>query len=157
MIQCNADGYKYKFCDNRIYVFNGVYESKRWLILLAALLEAFLPDNNTFRVPIAICIKNTGKDVNKKLEVLGDHEYEYFIPKEHFAKWKYTYALVYQIIAFVVMASTLISFYIFLFKSQFNLAIGLIVLLLAVSSIIICTRMYRQRSVIRKYAIKSMS
>lgn len=157
MVRCDVEGYKCRTQNGRVYVFNGIYESKWWLILLAALCEAFLPDRETFRIPMALCIQDNGKDIviNKKLEVTGADQYEYFIPKEHYAKWKYTYALVYFVVAIFVFAATIIALYIF-FKSSFNLAAGLIALVLGVSYIMICLRMKCQRKLLQKLTIRTM-
>lgn len=155
-IYCNAEYYDYKVEDNKVFFYNKLYNSKTVILFLTAIIEAILPDINGFNLPLAVEaeIGNNNISLGKKLELFGTEKYSYFIPYEHYCKWKKTYAFIYLCMILAEILVSAIVLYIFIGPSGLNPLVGLVLVLLAFVVGILVFKFVKQLKMVSKYQIK---
>lgn len=155
-IECKAEYYNYKVEGNKVYFYNELYNDKTVTLLLTAIVEALLPDVNSFNLPLSVEaeIENNTISLDKKLEVRGTNNYSYFIHSEHYDKWKKTYALIYWCMILVEVLIGSILLYIFIGPSNFNWIAGIIFALLTFMVIFSICKFKKQIKMAKKYQIR---
>lgn len=157
-MQILAEDYKVIKNRGKLIVFNSLYESSSMAIFISAILQVFLPDIRSFYIPLAIEI-NTDDDnisIDKNLRVHGTSLYSYFVPKEHYYKWKKTYKVVFETIIFLETAVSLLLLYIFLIRSRYNILVGLAFIIVFSMTLALLSIFLKQSRLIKKYEIKEM-
>ncbi len=159
-IKCNAQNYKCVEVGESVLVFNSLYESNVLTLFIAAFFEIFLPDSNNFYIPLAIELHrdhNNEIRIDKKLVVFGTNKFTYFIPKEHYYKWKKTFRVSFWIIMLIGMMVSALLMYIFLFPSKWNVFVGLSFAIVFSMTVLLGIKFRKQNNLIRKYELKDMN
>lgn len=157
IINCKADNYAYVKEGDTILVFNNIFESRTYLILLSSLLELFIPDTRAFNVPIAIEIrddKNSTVTIDKNLKISGSECYRYFILKRHYKKWRKTYFVSNCILIGVAFILTSAFLYGFIFTSGLNILMGIAFLAIALLNVFLIVKLVKQFKLVKKYGIE---
>ena len=99
-IKCLADDYGVKENKRMHYVYNKMYEEPLKSLIIASVFGLLIPDAADYYIPICIEIEKYEGNIiiGKKLEVIGNAEYRYFIAKHQYDKWKKTYKIIKSII-----------------------------------------------------------
>lgn len=139
-VKCLADDYVVVEKEDKSYVYNSLYEDTEKGLLLAAFLELLLPEASDYYIPICIEIKNNQDNVivGKKLEVIGTQDFQYFIAKHQYEKWKRTYGFAEKILEILCVLINVLLGYLF-WKMGFQLAIGInfmFVLLISIGAVL---------------------
>lgn len=131
-IKCEAENYNYKIINDKVVFYNEFYNNGLLKLFLGAFADLCLPNKHSFDLPIGIEAKYSDNiTLNKNLKIIGSDDYTYFVPVEHYKKWKKTYAVVYWcIIALELLISAILA-YIFIGPANYNwiVVIPLIVVL----------------------------
>lgn len=158
-IKCKADNYTYIKREGRIVVFNEIYSNKTSMIFLCAILSILLPDIKYYFIPLAIDIdvtEDSNIQIDKNLNVLGTSHYKYFIPKEHYYKWKKTFRLIFGLIIILELLLNLLILYIFLFSARFNFGAGLAFFCCIFFTFYMGYKYVSRNYFIKKYEIKEL-
>ncbi|SCP99848.1 hypothetical protein [Anaerobium acetethylicum] len=154
-IRCEATNYKSCKRNNVIIYYNCLYESNTILLLLTAIIELIVPDIKSFYIPIAIEVRDDIHKaiiIDKNLKVHGSDDYDYFIPKEHYNKWKRTYRVVFGIVMILEVAVILLLVYLLL--SNLNLILGVTTFVVFGIAFYFFYKVVSSNKSIRKYEIK---
>ncbi len=124
-IKCLASDYIIKETDDIHYVYNKIYEDTLIKIIIAALIDLFIPEASDYYLPVCIKISKTKGNVviTEKLDIKGRVDFKYFIAKHQYQKWKKVYTVVRGIIIMLGLAIDA-SFVYLLFKLECNLLMG---------------------------------
>lgn len=156
-IKCLADDYAVVERNDMFYAYNKLYEGAEKGLLLSSIIGLLVPDSDDYYIPLCIGMKKSQKDITigKKLEVTGTNDFEYFIAKHQYEKWKKTYGFAKNvIIIFSVLFNVLL---LFLYnQTGYHITIGVcfgIVLLLSIFGI---TKLVVRNKNRKKYGIKDI-
>lgn len=156
-VKCLADNYSIVEKNEKFYAYNKLYEGAGKDLLLSSMIGLLLPESEDYYIPLCIEMKKSKEAIiiGKKLEVIGTNDFEYFIAKHQYGKWKKTYGIAKNII---IILSILINVFLLLLyiKTSYNMAIGVcfgIVLLLSVFGITKLAVKNRNR---KKYGIREI-
>jgi Ca2+/H+ antiporter len=88
------------------------------------------------------------------LDVSGTSNFEKFVPKSHYEKWKKTYLATYIFV--MVIAVVLLAFfgYIYAFRTNFILPMGLCTLTALALTVFLCFKLKKQFDIIKKYGVR---
>lgn len=127
-IECKASDYVVTKKDGMYYVYNKCYEQDEKLILATALFGLLLPDASDYYLPICIRIRDAkeGVVVTPKLNVIGTEDYDYFISRQQYEKWKRINAVIKYIFFIFSIVIDVLFVYLFL-ASDFNGLLGICV------------------------------
>lgn len=155
-IKCMADNYSYKKEGDNIIVYNQFYDNDKRTLLISAIFEMFIPDTNSFNIPVAIqiCDLNNDITINKNLEVTGCSKYYYYIPREHYEKWKKSYALIYYLLIVLQVFVSGLLFYIYVVPAKFNILAGVIFGCVFFMLILLIYKFKKQKELVKKYQLR---
>lgn len=155
-IECKAENYKYIISANKVFFYNELYNNKSIALFFTAIVEALIPDVNSFDLPLAVEVEisNDTISLEKELEVHGTNKYSYFIPLEHYNKWKKTYAFIYWCIILIELLICCILMYIFVGPSNFNWLVGIIIAVFLLMIGFLFYKFQKQLKLLKKYPIK---
>lgn len=158
-IECKQNYYTYRIKNNRVVFYNELYNNSVLVLLFTAIIEAVLPERNSFNLPIAVEAEIGNNDIilNEKLRVSGTSKYSYFIPFEHYNKWKKTYAVIYCCLILLELLVSCVLLYIFVVPSHFNFFVGIIFAFLALMLGFLIYKFIRQLKIVKKMNIKSLN
>lgn len=127
-IKCLASDYVVKEKDGIYYVYNEMYEESLKALVIAALFGLLIPEAEDYYVPICIQIKEYEGNITigKKLEVIGEADYSYFIAKHQYERWEKTYRIVKSVIFIFCFLIDILSVFLF-WKTHFQLLMGVCV------------------------------
>lgn len=156
-INCLAENYSYKKEGDSIIVYNDYYEKSKGILLVSAIMDILIPDNDSFNVPIAIQVCEEGSKeiiIDEKLNVIGSEQYKYFIPRMHYEKWKSSYAIIYCLLMILQLFVSGILLYIFVIPAKFNILAGC--MFGCVFALFICLgfKLKKQKQLMNKYELK---
>lgn len=139
-IKCLASDYIIKETDDIHYVYNKIYEDTLIKIIIAALIDLFIPEASDYYLPVCIKISKTKGNVviTEKLDIKGGTDFKYFIAKHKYQKWKKVYTVVRGIIIMLGLAIDASLVYLF-FKLECNLLMGVcavIMLIITVGAVV---------------------
>lgn len=139
-IKCLASDYIIKETADVYYVYNEIYEDSLIKIIIAVLIDLFIPEASDYYLPLCIKISKTKGNVviTEKLEVKGRADFKYFIAKHQYQKWKKVYTIVISIIIMLGLAIDASFIYLFL-KLEANLLMGacaVIMLIITVGAVV---------------------
>ena len=156
-IKCGNKDYTYVKKDGKIIIFNTIYESNTILLIIASFLEILIPEIKNFKIPLAMEIEDKNEDieVDENLSIIGSKNFNYFIPTNHYDKWKKTYMVAYLIIILTGILMSILLAYI-LIISAFNLLVGIIFLIIMAMSMFIIIKFKKEVNLIKKYKKKDI-
>lgn len=139
-IKCLASDYIIKETADVYYVYNEIYEDSLIKIIIAALIDLFIPEASDYYLPVCIKISKTKENVviTEKLDIKGRADFKYFIAKHQYQKWKKVYTIVISIIIMLGLAIDASFIYLFL-KLEANLLMGacaVIMLIITVGAVV---------------------
>ena len=155
-IKCMADNYSYRKEGGNIIVYNHLYDNDKSILLISAIFELFIPDTNSFNIPVAIqiCDLNNDITINKNLEVTGCSKYNYYIPREHYEKWKKSYALIYCLLIVLQLFVSGLLFYIYVVPAKFDILVGVIFGGVFLMFIYLIYKLKKQKELVKKYELR---
>ena len=156
-MNCMNENYTYRTDGKRTIIYNSYYENTNlFLLLVTAIIELFLPDKDSFDIPVAIEIFDTNKKIviDKKLNVTGSNQYNYFIPRKHYEKWKRSYAIALCLMITLHLLISALVLYIFVVPGHFNPLSEITFLIVLAMLLLLILKFWRQRKIIAKYEIR---
>lgn len=154
-IECLAENYTCFKKENQIFVINNIYQSSLLYIFISAIIEVMLPDINNFNVPLGIEINDNTSEIkiDKNLNVIGTTKFRYFIPKDHYLKWKKTYKVSYWLIILFGIIASMLLLYIYLIPSELNVLAGLAFFVVFTMLTFTGYKYRKQTKIIKQYQI----
>lgn len=154
-VKCLAEDYVVVEKEDKSYVYNSLYESSEKGLFWAAFLELLLPEASDYYIPVCIEIKNNQDNVivGKKLEVIGTKDFQYFIAKHQYEKWKKTYGFAEKILEILCVLINVLLGYLF-WKTGFQLAAGIILICMLLISLGAVLKLEMNNHRRKKYEIR---
>lgn len=145
-ITCNAAEYTIEEREDMIVVSNKLYEANSLALLVTAILEMFVPDQSTYKVPKSIIIPKSNDsiiEIDKNLNVKGTEDYEYVLIEKQYNNWKKSYLI-------TNISTVLITLLLFVFLSYIaiieikNLLMLIPAIIVLFLSLILSKRLFKQ-------------
>jgi hypothetical protein len=155
------ENYKSKRVDGAIFIYNSIYESRLWLLILTALLSVLSHDIRDMEIPVAIKIlPKSGEGrifIGRDFAVKGAADYQYFIPRAHYEKWKWSFLASWVIISLLALALDVLFIYLTICVDGIGrLVIGLVAILFIAISASLFRKIITQVEVRKKYPVREL-
>ncbi len=148
-IICSAIEYTVEEKDSYYLVYNRLYSANLFALLLAALLEMFMPDPSTYKIPKCVLIPKEHNDntkvveIDKRLNVFGTNQYEYVLIRKQYNNWKLSYFL--TTVITILMSIALIAFVAYIgYGNGFNLFLIIPMVVIAIFCAIVIRKLYME-------------
>lgn len=148
-ITCESPDYTVEQKDSFFLVYNRLFSANIFALILTALLEMFMPDRSTYRVPKCVIINQKDETasalvtIDKNLNVLGTSDYEYVLIEEQYKKWRISYFLA---AIFTIIASLIIILFVVYIgvTNEFNAILIIPFVIVSVFCFIFTRKIYRE-------------
>lgn len=144
---CESPDYSVEQKDDFFLIYNRLFSGNIFTLILTSLLEMFMPDRSTYKIPKCVIINKNDEHasevitVDKNLNVLGTSDYEYVLIEEQYKKWRLSYFL--AAIFTIISSLIIILFVVYIgITTKFNAVLIIPFLVVSIFCFVFTRRIY---------------
>ena len=148
-IVCKASEYSVEDKSSYYLIYNKLYSANVFALLFLAILEIFMPDSSTYKIPKSIIIQKRNNsplevvEVDKNLNISGNVDYEYVLIEKQYKNWILSYFLIISLA--VILNIILVVFLVYIgFNSGFSFLLFLPIIVISAFCFIIIYKLYSE-------------